>query len=62
MRESPMKRPCIVCRAEKEVGITICDAFICEECEQEMVRTDVKDEKYPFFIRQMRGIWMQKNA
>lgn len=55
-------RECIVCRTPKVEGIAICGEFICEECEFEMVRTDVMDEKYPFFIKQMRQIWLQKNA
>lgn len=55
---------CVICgerKAEGE-GIRIVAGFICEECEFEMVRTDVKDEKYPFFIHQMKQIFMEKNA
>jgi hypothetical protein len=26
------------------------------------VHTDVKDEKYPFFIHQMKQIWYKQNA
>lgn len=53
---------CIICGQEKEAGITIVTEFICDSCEAEMVRTDVKDEKYPFFIHQLKRIWVQKNA
>ncbi len=53
---------CIVCGEDHVVGIAICDQFICQSCEQEMVKTDVLDEKYPFFIKQMRQIWLKKNA
>lgn len=53
---------CIICGLEKDSGITIISEFICESCEAEMVRTDVKDEKYPFFIHQLKQIWVQKNA
>ncbi|GAA4706661.1 sigma factor G inhibitor Gin [Brevibacillus fulvus] len=53
---------CIVCGEEREVGIAICEQFICQPCEQEMVKTDVNDAKYPFFIHQMRQIWLKKNA
>ncbi|MED4608264.1 sigma factor G inhibitor Gin, partial [Paenibacillus validus] len=31
-------------------------------CETEMVRTDVSDVKYPFFIHQMKQILYKKNA
>lgn len=53
---------CIVCGEERAAGIAICDQFICQPCEQEMVKTDVHDEKYPFFIHQMRQIWLKKDA
>lgn len=56
------QKHCIVCRREKRKGITICNEFICRKCEQEMVHTEVHDDKYSFFIQQMRSIWLQKNA
>ncbi len=55
-------RRCIVCGEDRAVGIAIWEQFICHPCEQEMVHTDVRDEKYPFFIKQMRQIWLKKNA
>ncbi|HJV45216.1 MAG TPA: sigma factor G inhibitor Gin [Bacillota bacterium] len=48
---------CIVCGNKREEGITIWNSFICHTCEQEMVRTDVMDEKYSFFVEKMRNIW-----
>jgi len=56
------RHTCIVCGLDKEAGITIVTEFICDTCEAEMVRTDVRDEKYPFFIHQLRRIWLHKNA
>jgi hypothetical protein len=53
---------CIICGNHKENGIMIISEFICEECESEMVRTDVQDAKYPFFIHQMKQILYKKNA
>lgn len=53
---------CIVCNQEKDEGIRIIDGFICTTCEIEMVQTDAQDEKYPFFIHQLRRIWFQNNA
>lgn len=55
---------CIICNQEKSdgQGITIVSGFICETCEEEMVRTDVKDAKYPFFIHQMKQIFLGENA
>jgi hypothetical protein len=60
--ESENLRQCIVCGIEKKDGITIFNEFICEPCELEIVHTDVKDERYPFFIKQMRQIWLKKDA
>jgi hypothetical protein len=50
-------RSCIVCGNERDEGISIWNAFICNTCEQEMVHTEVMDEKYSFFVERMRNIW-----
>lgn len=63
--ESPEKheaQACIICGERKLKGISIVSEFICEDCEAEMVHTDVKDDKYDFFIHQMKQIWVQLNA
>lgn len=48
---------CIMCGQVKLEGLTINSGFICEECEQEIVKTDVSDEKYPYFIQKMKTLW-----
>jgi len=48
---------CIVCGQEQKEGIMIVNAFICESCESEIVRTEVEDERYPHFVMQMRKLW-----
>ncbi|MFF2484410.1 sigma factor G inhibitor Gin [Paenibacillus sp. NPDC058071] len=55
---------CIICGEQKAEGegIRIVTEFICETCETEMVHTDVQDAKYPFFIHQMKQIFIEKNA
>jgi hypothetical protein len=53
---------CIICGQTKEQGIIIITQFICEDCEHEMVQTDVMDAKYPFFIHQMKQILYKKDA
>jgi hypothetical protein len=53
---------CIVCGRTGQEGITVVSEFICELCEAEMVKTDVMDEKYPFFIHQLKRLWYKKNA
>jgi len=55
---------CIICGQAKKAdeGFFIVSEFICLSCENEIVHTDVKDEKYPFFIHQMKQIWYKQNA
>lgn len=56
------EQACIICGEKKSQGIVVVSEFICEDCEAEMVHTDVKDDKYDFFIHQMKQIWVQLNA
>lgn len=53
---------CIICGETGREGIVVVSEFICESCEAEMVRTDVLDEKYPFFIHRLKRIWYKKDA
>ncbi|KXG45102.1 inhibitor of sigma-G Gin [Tepidibacillus decaturensis] len=47
-----------MCGRRKKKGIKIHSGFICSHCEEEIVHTDVSDEKYPFFIQQMKKVWI----
>ena len=62
MMEQGKQETCIICGQMKQEGIRIISEFICDACESEIIKTDVKDAKYPFFIRRMRRIWYRKNA
>ena len=62
MAEIGSEMSCIICGQSKLNGIVIISEFICESCEAEMVHTDVHDEKYPYFIQQMRQVWYRKDA
>ncbi|MDF2938686.1 MAG: Sigma-G inhibitor, Gin [Paenibacillaceae bacterium] len=53
---------CIICGSTGKAGIRVISEFICEDCEMEIVRTDVQDAKYPYFIHQLKQIWYPKNA
>lgn len=52
---------CTICGKEHELGIHIVSSFICSDCEQELVATDVKDERYPFFVARMKHIFFERN-
>lgn len=56
------RKICIVCGEPKEEGITVVTEFICTSCESEMVHTKVEDDRYPFFVRQMRQLWLRFHA
>ena len=58
----PSGEACMICQQQRPEGLHICGEFICVECEREMINTDVRDAKYPFFIHQMKQVWQRKNA
>ncbi|WP_335342480.1 sigma factor G inhibitor Gin [Polycladomyces zharkentensis] len=62
LQERAMPFRCIVCDQRHWDGITVMEEFICGRCEREMVRTPVEHEKYPFFVVQMRKIWLKEQA
>ncbi|QSO50630.1 sigma factor G inhibitor Gin [Alicyclobacillus curvatus] len=49
---------CIVCGVSKSRGLHICGKFVCEECEREIVGTDVSDPRYAHYIECMKEIWL----
>lgn len=60
--EQTERKVCIVCEEPKEEGITIVTEFICKSCESEMVHTKVEDDRYPFFVRRMKQLWLRFHA
>lgn len=53
---------CIICEEEKKDGIEVWGQFICHDCEQEMVKTDVGDRRYRFFIHRLRKLWIKEKV
>lgn len=56
MRASVQCNPgelCMICGVERDSGIHVCNQLICEACQNEMVNTEVTDEKYKFFLQKM---------
>lgn len=62
MDERQTAAACLICGQEKTDGIHILYGFICDDCESEIVRTDVMDAKYPFFVSQMKQLFYKKDA
>ncbi|WP_371320262.1 sigma factor G inhibitor Gin [Chengkuizengella axinellae] len=54
--ESELDYTCIVCEKQNGKGIMICSQFICNDCESEIIRTDVNDAKYSFYIQKLKRI------
>lgn len=50
---------CIVCSEAKASGIRIFSQFICDECEREIVQSNVGDDNYPMYIDRMKKIWLE---
>jgi len=50
-------KECFICDAHKSAGITILSAFICFECEREIVAASRDDLKYPLFLSRVKKLW-----
>ena len=48
---------CIVCQQPRAQGIHIFGQFLCAQCEQEIVHTDVTDARYAYYVECMKRIW-----
>ncbi|QKG85832.1 hypothetical protein GXN76_00340 [Kroppenstedtia pulmonis] len=40
----------------------VLDEFICGDCEQEIIQTNVEDKKYPYFVHQLKSIWLGRQT
>lgn len=61
--EEQMERiACMICDQHQVEGIHICNEFICVSCEREIVHTDVRDARYPFFIHRMKQMFQSYNT
>ncbi|MCL6585072.1 MAG: sigma factor G inhibitor Gin [Anoxybacillus sp.] len=56
MANQSIGETCIVCEQPKEQGIHIYTKFLCIDCEKEIVRTDMIDPKYRFYLQQLKKI------
>ncbi|HHY75069.1 MAG TPA: carnitine--CoA ligase [Bacillus bacterium] len=47
---------CVICEQKKENGIHIYTQFICNECEQEIISTETNNEKYKYYLNQLKKV------
>lgn len=46
---------CGICEEERENGILLCNLFICNECERNMVHTEPREAKYDYYLRKLKN-------
>lgn len=56
MNEGHNLEKCSVCEKKHEVGIHICDIYICDVCEREIVSSNVSDEFYRYYLQKLRKL------
>ncbi|KAB7704332.1 hypothetical protein F9802_18120 [Bacillus aerolatus] len=49
-------KTCMVCEEEKKEGMYVYTAFICWECEREIVQTEPEEERYADLVAKLRKI------
>lgn len=47
---------CSVCELKKNKGIHILNLYVCEDCEREIVVSDVSDEFYKYYLQKVKRI------
>ncbi|MDQ0220924.1 sigma factor G inhibitor Gin [Peribacillus cavernae] len=47
---------CVVCEEVKSVGIHLYTAFICKECEKDIIHTDTDNPKYKYYLKQLKKV------
>ncbi|BCJ87442.1 sigma factor G inhibitor Gin [Effusibacillus dendaii] len=60
MNEKQFTQTCIVCSKPSAEGIRIWNQFVCVSCERDIVKTEVEDAKYNFYIERMKKIWLDQ--
>lgn len=51
---------CMICQVSAEEGISILDSFLCVDCEQEIVQTEVEDSRYSMFVYKMKDLNLER--
>ncbi|CAH0347554.1 sigma factor G inhibitor Gin [Bacillus sp. CECT 9360] len=47
---------CVVCEEIKLAGIHLYTAFICEECERDIIHTDTNNPQYKYYLKQLKKV------
>lgn len=60
MHQIILHERCGICEEEKERGIHLYNLFICSECENNMIHTEPREEKYQYYLRKLKNISQPK--
>ena len=47
-------KKCVICDETREDGIQLHMLFICASCEHNMIHTDVREEKYRYYVNKLK--------
>jgi hypothetical protein len=56
LAKQQLEETCVVCEQTKPLGIHLYTAFICTECERELIETDAADPRYKYFLQRLKKI------
>ncbi|MFK2826988.1 sigma factor G inhibitor Gin [Bacillus sp. B190/17] len=56
MKKLYNKKTCIICDKEKVEGMHVYTAFICWECERDIVQTEPEEEEYADLVKKLSKI------
>lgn len=56
LAHSHYSEACVICENLKTKGIHLYTAFICTECESDLIQTETHDIKYKFYLKQLKKI------
>lgn len=49
-------KKCLICECEKSEGIHLLNYFICEQCEYDIVHTEVNEKGYRYYLDRLKKI------
>ncbi|MCZ1183960.1 Inhibitor of sigma-G Gin [Shouchella rhizosphaerae] len=51
------KRSCGVCQSMKEAGLSLGSLFLCQDCEQEIMRLEPGEDAYQTCVDALKRLW-----
>lgn len=48
---------CVICGQSKRQGLSICQQFVCDECELAIIGADSQSEDYNVLLNKLKVVW-----